>query len=127
MFRQGQLAVHGLAILLGRNEAAISNRGKFFLHHAVHQVYKMSGTVCPNPPLAHTLSAYCKYRSNCKSTHAHTPLPNVFCETFADVTCALSAFLSTTPFCRGSDRGRDSQMFHEASRGKVGHLLGAQK
>ena len=35
MFRQGQLAVHGLAILLGRNEAGISNRGKFFLHHAV--------------------------------------------------------------------------------------------
>ena len=35
MFRQGQLAVHGLAILLGRNEAAISNRGKFFLHRAV--------------------------------------------------------------------------------------------
>ena len=30
MFRQGQLAVHGLAILRGRNEAAISNRGKFF-------------------------------------------------------------------------------------------------
>ena len=26
----GQLAVHGLAILLGRNEAGISNRGKFF-------------------------------------------------------------------------------------------------
>ena len=24
----GQLAVHGLAILLGRNEAGISNRGK---------------------------------------------------------------------------------------------------
>ena len=35
MFRQGQLAVHGLAILLGRNEAGISNRGKIFLHHAV--------------------------------------------------------------------------------------------
>ena len=38
MFRQGQLAVHGLAILLGRNEAGISNRGKFFLHHAVCQM-----------------------------------------------------------------------------------------
>ena len=36
MFRQGQLAVHGLAILLGRNKAAISNRGKKILHHAVH-------------------------------------------------------------------------------------------
>ena len=36
MFRQGQLAVHGLAILLGRNEAGISNKGKTFLHHAVH-------------------------------------------------------------------------------------------
>ena len=35
MFRQGQLAVHGLAILLGRNEAGISNRGKNFLLHAV--------------------------------------------------------------------------------------------
>ena len=35
MFRQGQLAVHGLAILLGRIEAGISNRGKIFLHHAV--------------------------------------------------------------------------------------------
>ena len=35
MFRQGQLAVHGLAILLGRNEAGISNWGKIFLHHAV--------------------------------------------------------------------------------------------
>ena len=35
MFRQGQLAVHGLATLLGRNEAEISNRGKKFLHHAV--------------------------------------------------------------------------------------------
>ena len=31
----GQLAVHGLAILLGRNEAGISNRGKKILHHAV--------------------------------------------------------------------------------------------
>ena len=30
MFRQGQLAVHGLAILLGRNEAGISKGGKFF-------------------------------------------------------------------------------------------------
>ena len=29
MFRQDQLAVHGLAILLGRNEVGISNRGKF--------------------------------------------------------------------------------------------------
>ena len=35
MFGQGQLAMHGLAILLGRNEAGISNRGKKFLHHAV--------------------------------------------------------------------------------------------
>ena len=35
MFRRGQLAVHGLAILLGRIEAGISNRGKNFLHHAV--------------------------------------------------------------------------------------------
>ena len=35
MFREGQLAVHGLAILLGRNEAVISNRGNFFLHRAV--------------------------------------------------------------------------------------------
>ena len=35
MFHQGRLAVHGLAILLGRNEAGISNRGKLFLHHAV--------------------------------------------------------------------------------------------
>ena len=35
MFRLGQLAVHGLAILLGRNEAGISNRGKNFLHLAV--------------------------------------------------------------------------------------------
>ena len=39
MFRQGQLAVHGLAILLGRNEAGISNRGKSFLHHAVLSSY----------------------------------------------------------------------------------------
>ena len=38
MFRQGQLAVHGLAIFLGRNEAGISNRGKTFLHHAVERV-----------------------------------------------------------------------------------------
>ena len=36
MFRQGQLAVHGLAILHGRNEAGISNSGKVFLHHAVY-------------------------------------------------------------------------------------------
>ena len=35
MFRQGQLAIHGLAILLGRDEAGISNRGKKILHHAV--------------------------------------------------------------------------------------------
>ena len=35
MFRQGQLAVHGLAILFGRNEAGILNRGEMFLHHAV--------------------------------------------------------------------------------------------
>ena len=27
--------MHGLAILLGRNEAGISNRGKTFLHQAV--------------------------------------------------------------------------------------------
>ena len=40
MFRQGQLAVHGLAILLGRNEAGISNRGKIFLHHAVQRSKK---------------------------------------------------------------------------------------
>ena len=39
MFRQGQLAVHGLAILLGRNEAGISNRGKFFLHHPVFIIF----------------------------------------------------------------------------------------
>ena len=38
MFRQGQLAVHRLAILLGRIEAGISNRGKKFLHHAVYRV-----------------------------------------------------------------------------------------
>ena len=38
MFRKGQLAVHGLAILLVRNEAGISNRGKTFLHHAVYQM-----------------------------------------------------------------------------------------
>ena len=38
MFCQGQLAVHGLAILLGRNEAGISNRGKNFLHHAVQKI-----------------------------------------------------------------------------------------
>ena len=37
MFRQGQLAVQGLAILLGRNEAGISNKGKNFLHHAVER------------------------------------------------------------------------------------------
>ena len=36
MFRQGQLAVQGLAILLGRIEAGISNKGKFFLHEPVH-------------------------------------------------------------------------------------------
>ena len=36
MFRQGQLASHGLAILLGINEAGISNRGKKFLHHVLH-------------------------------------------------------------------------------------------
>ena len=35
IFDQGQLAVHGLPILLGRNEAGISNRGKIFLHYAV--------------------------------------------------------------------------------------------
>ena len=35
MFRQGQLAVHGLAISLGRNEVGTSNRGKKILHHAV--------------------------------------------------------------------------------------------
>ena len=44
MFRQGQLAVHGLAILLGRNEAGISNRGKIFLHHAV--LCKVASLVC---------------------------------------------------------------------------------
>ena len=38
MFRQGQLAVHGLAILLGRNEAGISNRENIFLNHAVEKV-----------------------------------------------------------------------------------------
>ena len=47
MFRQGQLAVHGLAILLGRNEAGISNRGKFFLHHAVAGVEVRSNTIVP--------------------------------------------------------------------------------
>ena len=39
MFRQGQLAVHGLAILLGRNEAGISNRGKIFLLEPVYDVH----------------------------------------------------------------------------------------
>ena len=43
MFRQGQLAVHGLAILLGRNEAGISNRGEIFLHHAVRICYDSTG------------------------------------------------------------------------------------
>ena len=38
MFCWGQLAVHVLAILLGRNEVGISNRGKNFLHHAVYQL-----------------------------------------------------------------------------------------
>ena len=38
MFRQGELAVHGLAISIGRNEAGISNRGKNFLHHAVKHI-----------------------------------------------------------------------------------------
>ena len=45
MFRQCQLAVHGLAILLGRNKAGISNRGKFFLHHAVVGECRFTG--CP--------------------------------------------------------------------------------
>ena len=34
MFRQGQLAVHGLAILFGRNEAGISKRGENFFAQA---------------------------------------------------------------------------------------------
>ena len=38
------MAVHGLAILLGRNEAGISNRGKFFLHHAVSGADESSHT-----------------------------------------------------------------------------------
>ena len=56
MFRQGQLAVQGQAILLGRNEAGISNSRKFFLHHAVlvHLNYSLktylSTTVCPKVP-----------------------------------------------------------------------------
>ena len=41
MFRQGQLAVQGLGILLGRNKAGISNRGKIFLHHAVQRSSKV--------------------------------------------------------------------------------------
>ena len=36
------MAVHGLAILPGRNEAGISNRGKTFLHHAVHSLAQFS-------------------------------------------------------------------------------------
>ena len=53
MFCQGQLAVHGLAILLGRNEAGISNRGKNFLHDAVllpdtlHHTQESRGTRRP--------------------------------------------------------------------------------
>ena len=41
MFCQGQLAVQGLAILLGRNEAGISNMGEIFLHHAVNPKKKL--------------------------------------------------------------------------------------
>ena len=55
MFRQGQLAVHGLAILLGKNKAGISKRGKFFLHHAVHMdTYssrRIGSSVLPSPYL----------------------------------------------------------------------------
>ena len=51
MFRQGQLAVHGLAILLGRNEAGISNRGKLFLHHAVVSVFVRSCSAASIPKL----------------------------------------------------------------------------
>ena len=36
MFRQGQLAVHGLAILLGRIEAGIFKQGEIILHRAVY-------------------------------------------------------------------------------------------
>ena len=49
MFRQGQLAVHGLAILLGRNEAGISNRGKFFLHHAVYSLVESESGAKSSP------------------------------------------------------------------------------
>ena len=35
MFRQGQLAVHRLAILPGRIEAGVSNRGTIFLRELV--------------------------------------------------------------------------------------------
>ena len=42
------MAVHWLAILLGRNKAGISNRGKTFLHHTVRreEENERGGAVC---------------------------------------------------------------------------------
>ena len=49
------MAVHGLAILLGRNEAGISNRGKKNFHHAVQGDH--SGRLQPPVDLVPTVLA----------------------------------------------------------------------
>ena len=66
MFRQGQLAVHGLAILLGRNEAGISNRGKKFLHHTVVTKCRRITGVETNFPL------HFRIRGKMNAVHLHS-------------------------------------------------------
>ena len=50
---QGQLAVHWLAILLGRNEAGISNRGKVFCT----TLYGSRGSCTISSPMVRVISA----------------------------------------------------------------------
>ena len=73
MFRQGQLAVHGLAILLGRNEAGFSNRGKFFLHHAVLWSSYVNGPDVGGGDIIDTRSF--TFRSGAKSLREANELP----------------------------------------------------
>ena len=110
MFRLGQLAVHGLAILLGRNEAGISNRGKIFLHHAVLVFLKRT---FPFPSIHRdTMSTFV----TCRMLGRYAWKPLAITETFEESHLiaktaktderASSALYSITPFPLSNEFGR---------------------
>ena len=72
MFRQVQLAVHGLAILLGRIEGGISNKGTNFLLLLV--ISSVDGCFCFNKQIDCSASEFPDL--NILLT-AHTPLQQV--------------------------------------------------